>query len=104
VDTAIAERIAEGSADLNTLRVGLERRKRLQANAAAILKPLLSLGGYAAGISGTVLGDGGSQASILGSKDSESRVALLACARIVRDNLPFESVGKLLSQGGLLQI
>ena len=104
VDIAIAERIAEGSADLNTLRVGLERRKSLQANAAAILRPLLSLGGYAAGISAAVLGDVGGQASILGSKDSEARIALLACARMVRDSLPFDSVGKLLSQGGLLQL
>ncbi|HKS39099.1 MAG TPA: HEAT repeat domain-containing protein [Blastocatellia bacterium] len=97
VDAAIASRIAMGTTDLDTLLAALGRRKDLQINAGAILQPLLSQGGYRAGISAVMLSDEVAKRSILESKDTEALVALLACARIVREDLTINRAGELLA-------
>jgi len=97
VDKRIAEQIVEEQVDLETLLIGLERRKRLQAIATPILKPAISLGGYAAGVSAAVLSDINAQLSILTGRDSEATIALLSCARILREDLPTSLVSSLLA-------
>jgi hypothetical protein len=97
VDAAIASRIAMGNVDLDTLIAALGRRTSLQINAGAILQPLFSQGGYRAGISAVVLSDEVAKTAILESKDIEALVALLACARIVHEDLPVNRAGELLA-------
>jgi hypothetical protein len=95
VNTAIAERIADGSVDLDTLLTGLERRENL-GDASGILKSVISLGSYAAGVSAVVLSDTDAKTSILKSEDTPAIIALLGCARMVRDDLPIELAARLL--------
>lgn len=96
ISVAIAERIAARTADLDTLLTALERRAGLKSNASAVLKPLISRGGYAAGISAVLLSDTGAEASILKSKDTEARIGLMASARMVREPLELKPTAALL--------
>jgi HEAT repeat protein len=95
---ADAERIADGSADFETLRAALRHRAMLQAHATSILQPLLARGGYRAGISAALLDHRATKAAILDGRDREARLALLACSRLARVSLPVDRVAQLLTQ------
>src|SRR5262245_60845989 len=96
VDAAIVEQIAGGSADLGALLAACERRQDLRAHAAAALRELVDAGGYQAGAGAALLGDQASAHDILKGADRAARAALLACARMMREPLPVETVGALL--------
>src|SRR5262249_21747659 len=105
ISVAIAERISDGSADLNTLAIAAERRDSLKSNASDILQRRLPTGGYGARISAALLGDQKAEASILEGKDDEARVGLLACARMLREQLNEKQVARFLKgNNNLLQL
>jgi hypothetical protein len=94
---ADAERIADGSADFETLRAALGHRATLQAHAGRLLQPLLARGGYREGISAALLDHHATEAAILDGHDREAQLALLACSRQARVALPVDRVAKLLT-------
>jgi hypothetical protein len=96
VDIAIVEQIADGSADLGSLLTACERRQGLRTHAAAALRELVDAGGYQAGVGAALLGDQSSELDILNGKDRAARLALLVCARMLREPLPVEKAGALL--------
>ena len=96
VDVAIVEQIADGSANLDALLTACERRQDLRANAGGALRELVVAGGYQAGVGAALLGDQESALDILNGADRAARLALLACARMLREPLPVEKVGALL--------
>jgi len=96
VDAAIVERIADGSADLDTLLAACERPQDLRANADDALRKLVAAGGYQAGVGAALLGDQSSELDILKGNDRAARLALLACARMLREPLPVDKTGALL--------
>ncbi len=96
VDVAIVERIADGSANLDTLLAACERRQNLRANAGGALRELVAAGGYQAGIGAALLGDQSNELDILNGKDRAARVALLVGARMLREPLLVEKAGALL--------
>jgi hypothetical protein len=96
VDVAIVERIADGSANLDMLLTAYERRQDLRANAGGALRELVAAGGYQAGVGAALLGDQSSELDILKGSDRAARVALLACARMLREPLPVDKTGALL--------
>ena len=96
VDSEIVGRIADGSANLDAMLTACERRQDLRANAAGALRELVDAGGYQAGVGAALLGEQGGELDVLNGADRAARLALLACARMVREPLPVEKVGALL--------
>src|SRR5262245_56160848 len=96
VDMAIVEQIANGSADLGALLTAFERRQDVSAHAGGALRELVLGGGYQSGIGAALLGDQPSALDILNGDDRAARLALLACARMLREPLPVDQVGALL--------
>jgi hypothetical protein len=96
VEVAIVEQIADGSADLGSLLTACERRQDLRAHAAGALRELTGAGGYQAGVGAALLDDQAGALDILNGADRAARLALLACARMMRESLPVEEVGGLL--------
>jgi hypothetical protein len=96
VDAAIVEQIAEGSANLDTLLTACERPQDLRANAGGELRELVAAGGYQAGVGAALLGDQSSELDILKGNDRAAQLALLACARMLREPLPVDKTGALL--------
>jgi hypothetical protein len=96
VDAAIVERIADGSANLDTLLAACERSQDLRANADDALRELVVAGGYQAGVGAALLGDQSSELDILKGNDRAAQLALLACARMLREPLPVDKAGALL--------
>lgn len=98
IDVAMAEQIADGSANLGLLLIALEQRQRLTVNAGATLQPMLQRRGAAVGIATVLLNDEAKAHEILQGQDQEAQLALLACARVARQPLPVPMVGALLEQ------
>src|SRR5262245_3955835 len=96
VDSEIVGRIADGSANLDAMLTACERRQDLRAHAAEALRELVDAGGYQAGVGAALLGDQAGALDILSGADRAARLALLACARMLREPLPIEKVGGLL--------
>src|SRR5262249_3624994 len=96
VDAAIVERIADDNVDLGGLLTTFERRQDLRSHAGGALRQLVDEGGYQAGIGAALLGDRESALDILNGDDRAPKLALLACARVLREQLPVEKVGALL--------
>jgi hypothetical protein len=96
VDAAIVEQIADGGADLGALLTACERRQDLRAHTGGALRELVDAGGYRAGIGAALLGDQSSALDILNGADRAAKLALLACARMLREPLPVEKAGALL--------
>jgi HEAT repeat protein len=96
VDVAIVGRIADGSANLDALLVACKRRQDLRANADAALRELAGAGGYQAGVGAALLGDQSIALEILNGDDRAAKLALLACARVLREPLPVGKAGELL--------
>src|SRR5262249_2291948 len=96
VDAAIVERIADGGASLDTLLTACERRQELRAGASGALRELVAAGGYQAGAGAALLGDQSRELDILKGADRAAQVAVLACARMLREPLPVDKTGALL--------
>ena len=97
VNTALAERIVEADADLETTLLALRRRQHLAVSSGTTLQPIVKQNGYVSGLAAILLDDEDNARSILESKDREAQMALLASARVIRDGLPVDLVGKLLA-------
>lgn len=57
---------------------------------------MIDAGGYQAGVGAALLGERAGALDILNGADRAARLALLACARMLREPLPIEKVGGLL--------
>ncbi|HKQ77966.1 MAG TPA: hypothetical protein VJ810_29990 [Blastocatellia bacterium] len=102
VDLALVGQMADGSADLGALLTAFERRQDFRDNAGRALRELVVAGGYQSGIGAAVLGDQPSALDILNGDDRAARLALLACARMLREPLPVDKVGALLKSSDKL--
>jgi hypothetical protein len=106
VQANLVERIGEGWIDLDALVLALKKRDSLRNNAGVELNRLIKQGGYAAGVGAAILDDGreadGREGkALLAGADQKAQLALLACARYLRDKLPVEIVGKSLDSPNL---
>src|SRR5262249_24101188 len=101
VEADLVKRIGEGWVDIDWLKIALKMRNSLQQHVGDELYKLYSQGGSAAGIAAVILNDRGRQKDVLEGKDAKSQLALLASARYLRDQLPVETVGKLLASSNL---
>ena len=99
IDREIVRRIAAGQAEALCVRAALERRASFRANVADELLPLYQAGGTPTGIAAILLEDRQRQARVLDGSDREAQAALLACACLIRTQLPIEKVGPLLERG-----
>jgi hypothetical protein len=93
----MAQRLGEGWIDLETLQLALGRRDELRKHASGELAQLAQRGGYAAGVAVLLAGDAEAQRAVLKGKDGKAQLALLACARYLREALPLESLAELLA-------
>jgi hypothetical protein len=96
-DVKLIERISGGTADIDDLKLALEIRDQLQDSVAEELQALFKQRGYISGIAAAVLNDQNRNIGILKGKDSKAQLALLACARYLRDKLPIDSLAGLLN-------
>ena len=92
----IVRRIADGTASAQSIARALERREELQQALQGELSDLISAGGSAAAIASVLLAKRPAQLDVLAREDAEAIRALLASARLVREPLPLEDVGRLL--------
>jgi HEAT repeat protein len=93
----LVERIGEGWADVDSIKLALETRDELIKSADDALNGLIKEGGYAAGVAAAILSDEREWKAILENGDAKAQLALLACARYLRDKLPVEPAGGLLN-------
>jgi hypothetical protein len=93
----LIERISEGTADVDDLALALKNRDPLQANVAGELYALFKREGYFSGIAAALLSDRSGMNDLLEGNDSKAKLALLACARYLRENLEIDSVARLLN-------
>lgn len=91
----IVERIADGTADRLAIGQALLHREKLRGVVTDKLQQIMNKGGRGAGIAVVLLNDRASQVEILNGKDREAQMALLACARLTREHLPVDAVGRL---------
>ena len=103
VDLDMIQRIANRSADSNTIATALERRTHLRENFNTELQVLLMRSSEPLGFGSVLLNDSHLAQSILASEDQPAQIALLAGARLTQTSLPVELVGALLpSKNSLL--
>jgi hypothetical protein len=93
----LVERIGEGWADVDSIKLALETRDKLIKSADDTLNGLMKEGGYASGVAAAILNDEREWKAILENGDAKAQLALLACARYRRDKLPVEPAGRLLN-------
>jgi hypothetical protein len=92
----LVERIGEGAVDAYSVARALKDRDALRESAGDELYGLVKQGGHAAGVAAAILNDEREWKSALNGGDAKAQLALLACARLLRDKLPVELVGRLL--------
>jgi hypothetical protein len=95
----LLKRLAEGRANAEAIYSALRRRKILCEIAGDELRELMKQSGQAKGIATGILKDQQSAHELLEGKDREAQRALLACARLIRGELPVNLVGHLLMRG-----
>src|SRR5262249_55005705 len=92
----LIERIGEGSANLDDLKLALKRRDLLEEGMRNELDEFVKQGGYSGGLAVVVLKNQREQIEILKGKDVKAQIALLAGARYLCDKLPIDSLKELL--------
>ncbi|HMB28142.1 MAG TPA: hypothetical protein VKS99_08550, partial [Blastocatellia bacterium] len=93
----LVERIGEGWADVDSITFAIHHsRDSLRKNAFDELQGLIKQGGYAAGVAAAILNDEREWKEMLEGRDAKAQLALLACARYLRDKLPVDLAGRLL--------
>jgi hypothetical protein len=98
VDSYILRRISDGKADVNTLETALQRRRSLRANVASDLRRLEQKPGAVRGCAALLAGDLQQEIAVLEGADQAAQIALLAGARLIREPLPVDKVGRLLKK------
>jgi HEAT repeats len=93
----LVERIGEGWADIYSVTLALEHRDALRKSAGDELYRLIKQGGYATGIAAAILIDEREWKAALKGRDAKAQLALIACARYLRDKLPVDLVATLLN-------
>jgi hypothetical protein len=93
----LVERIGDGSANLDDLKLALRERGSLAAELGVELSDLVKRGGHAGGIAAVVTEDRGSQIEILKGRDVTAQIALLAGARYLIERLPVELLRNLIA-------
>lgn len=96
IDLDMIQRIASGSADVNTIATALERRTMLRENLGAELQMLAERTDETLGIGAVLLNDPQMAQSILTSENQQPQIGLLAGARLTQTPLPVDLVGRLL--------
>jgi HEAT repeats len=96
-EVKLIERISEGTAEIDDLTLALKTRDSLRNSVAEELHAMTRQTGYLSGIAAAVIDDQNGIKDLLAGKDSRAQLALLACARYLRDRLPIDLVGPLLS-------
>ncbi len=86
--TRLVERISEGSANIDDLKLAMRIRGTLAEELRAELSEIVRQGGYAGGIAAMALHDRDRQMEILKGKDAKAQIALLAGARYLLEKLP----------------
>ncbi len=94
---SFVERIRTGDTDVESLTNALAHREDFQKNVSETLLRIVLEGGFSAGIASVMLGGSGYSLEILTSKDEKAQLALLVCARYVRDKLPLKPIQPLLN-------
>lgn len=103
VDLDMVQRVADGSADVETIRQALERREKLRESVLPELQALTPGAELAQGLAPVLLEDASLARSVLSSGSESSQIALLACARLAQLPLPVDVVGgRLQSKNQLL--
>jgi hypothetical protein len=97
VEVDLVERIGEGWADADSVTLALEYRDALGKSAGGALYGLIKQGGYAAGVAAAILNGESEWKAVLEGHDTKAQLALLACARYLREKLPVELVARLLN-------
>ena len=90
------ERVREGEATSDLLSYALSERHSFQKNVSSELNSMLAEGGYLTGFASVMLGEDGRAKEILAGKDTKAQLALLVCARYVREQLPLVELKPLL--------
>ena len=96
VELDIIRRIGNGSADSATIVEAIQRRDKLQEGLRTELQSLASVAGAAQGVGAVLLNDPVLAQGILNSEDRPAQVALIACARLTRMELPVELIAPIL--------
>lgn len=97
IDLDMIQRIAAGTADVDTISTALERRTKLRESLGADLQMLLERTDEALGIGVVLLNDPQMAQSILTSENQQPQIGLLAGARLTQTPLPVDLVGRLLA-------
>ena len=98
-DIYLWERIRDGKADAGTLWAALQRRESIRANAPDGLRAIKDHSGSLRGWAAILSGESQEEAKVLDGDDREAQRALLAGARVVREALPLDKVGRILKKG-----
>ena len=96
IDLKMLDRIGDGRADIETIIGALVRRKELKERVANELYQMRGKSGLASGIAACLLEDESDLVSAFHSENLETRIATLACARLLRKSLPVREVGAML--------
>ncbi|HET8781157.1 MAG TPA: HEAT repeat domain-containing protein [Pyrinomonadaceae bacterium] len=96
VELDIIRRIGNGSADSAAIVEAIQRRDKLQEGLRTELQSLASVAGAAQGVGAVLLNDPVLAQGILNSEDRPAQIALIACARLTRMQLPVELIGPIL--------
>src|SRR5262249_7157267 len=98
VDREIARQMREGNVDAQTILTLLNRREKLAPAARDAFVQMLAKKGVQRGIAAIVLRDRRAESEILDAADTQARCGLLACARLIREELPVDRVAPLLAR------
>jgi hypothetical protein len=96
-EVKLIERISGGTAEIDDLTLALKTRGSLRNSVAEELHAMARQKGYLSGIAAAVLNDRDGIDDLLAGKDEQAQLALLACARYLRDKLPIDLVARLLN-------
>jgi len=104
-DTFRLNEIKNNHADVQTIIKVLTARKILREKFAAEIAQMRGATGAASGLAACITEDAGELASAFHSDDADTRISVLACARLLRAPLPVAEVGTLLkNQNKLLAL
>lgn len=102
VNLDIVERIANNTAEADTIIVALKRRPALQESVRPELHSLLATAGVSKGIGAVLLDDNDIAGAILSSSDQLAEIGLLLAARLTQTSLSTGQVGPLLKSKNAL--
>lgn len=94
--------IANNTADVETIIKTLTNREELRKNYPNQIFAMRGNGGVASGIATCILENKPDVLSVINSNDTNAQIAALACARLIRIQLPVQAIGPLLGNASPL--